>query len=97
MATEPVIPPASTLGALTRGLTVREVAWYLRLGRDRVRELIRRGELGAIDTGTARRGKPRWVILPHHLAEFARRQAATAAPKPAPRRRGPAAKDYYPD
>jgi hypothetical protein len=67
------------------------------MGRDRVRDLIRRGELGAIDTATVRCGKPRWVILPHHLTEFARRRAAAQAPKPTPRRRRPVPKDYYPD
>jgi excisionase family DNA binding protein len=76
---------------------VRETARYLRVGRDRVRDLIRRGDLGAIDTATGRNRKPRWVILPHHLAEFARRHAVAEAPRPTPRRRRPALKDYYPD
>jgi hypothetical protein len=65
------------------------------MSRDRVCAMIRRGELGAIDTGT--RGRPRLIILPHHLAEWERsRRAAVCPPRPTPRRRRPP-KDYYPD
>jgi excisionase family DNA binding protein len=81
--------------ARARGLTVRETARYLRIGRDRVRDLIRRGELGALNTAARRGGKPRYIVLPVHLEEFARRCRAVPAPKP--RRRRPTPIDYYPD
>jgi excisionase family DNA binding protein len=81
-----------------RGHTPAELARLLRVSPDRVRAWIKSGELGAIDTATHRCGKPRYVILPHHLAEFERRRAAaTPAGKPAPRRRRLVAVDYYPD
>jgi excisionase family DNA binding protein len=79
-----------------RGLTVREAARYLRLGRDTVRGLIRRGELGAVDTAP-RGGRPRLIILPHHLAEWERSRRATAPAPPSRRRKRAAVKDYYPD
>jgi hypothetical protein len=81
-----------------RGLTPNEVARLIRVSPDRVRAWIKSGELGAIDTAPHRCGKPRYVILPGHLAEFERRRrAATPAAKPAPRRRRAPVKDYYPD
>jgi hypothetical protein len=79
-----------------RGYTPAELGRLLRVRPDQVRAWIKSGELGAIDTARLRCGRPRFIILPHHLAEFERRRAA-AAPKPVPRRRRPAGKDYYPD
>jgi hypothetical protein len=75
------------------------VAAYLRISPDRVRAMILRGELSAINTSPNRCGKPRFVVLPHHLSEFERvRRAATTA-KPAPRRtrRPPGFIDYFQD
>ncbi len=78
----------------THGLTVPEVAAYLRVCRDRVRAMIRRGELGAVDVGT--RGRPRLIVLPHHLAEFTSRHSAATPPKPPRRRKANTLIDYYP-
>lgn len=81
----------------TQGMTPREVAKLLRVSRDRVRAWIKSGELGAINTAVTRCGKPQFVVLPHHLAEFARsRAAATRAPAPR-RKKRTAVVDYFPD
>jgi helix-turn-helix protein len=89
------LPPADLAGK--RGYTPREVARVLRVSPDRVRLWIKQGELSAINTATARCGKPRFVILPHHLAEFEASRRADAPAKPAPRRRrSPAGIDFYP-
>jgi excisionase family DNA binding protein len=79
-----------------RGLTVPELAKLLRVGQDKVRGWIRRGELAATDTGTP--GRPRLVILPSALAEFERsHRAGRAPPRPPPRPpRGRGERDYYP-
>jgi transposase len=69
-----------------RGLTVRDLAARYRVGPDKIRAWIRKGELKAIDTASSRVGKPRWVFLPHHLAEFERGREA-APPQPRRRRR----------
>ena len=69
-----------------RGLTVRETAAYLRIGPDRVRAMIRRGELGAISTATTRCGRPRFIILPQHLATYEQAHRVLT-PTPTPRRR----------
>lgn len=87
------VPPANTLA---HGYTPRELSKLLRVSPDRIRAWIRSGELGAIDTARHRCGKPRFIVLPHHLAEFERRRT-TAPPKRAPRRRRqPPAIDFYP-
>jgi excisionase family DNA binding protein len=77
-------------------MTPREVARLLRVGPDRVRAMIVRGDLAALNLGTARR--PRFVILPQHLDEFGRRRRAAAdPPRAARRRRLQTPVDYYPD
>jgi hypothetical protein len=82
---------------VTSGYTPRELAKALRVSPDRIRQWIVSGELGAIDTARLRCGKPRYVILPHHLDEFARRRAAAPPPNPARRRKRTGLVDYYPD
>jgi hypothetical protein len=82
---------------VARGLTPNELARLLRISPDRVRAFIVAGTLGAINVASTHCAKPRYVVLPHHLAEFERsRQAAT--PKPPPRRRKKTLEiDFYPD
>lgn len=91
--------PAPDADTAARGYTPNELARLLRVSPDRVRAWIHSGELAALDTARHRCGKPRYVILPQHLAEFERRRrAATPAAKPAPRRRKQTAEiDFYPD
>jgi hypothetical protein len=84
-----------TAGA--NGMTPREVARLLRISPDRVRAMIVRGELGAINTATVRCAKPRYVILPHHLAAFEQGRAAGPPPKSTRRRKKINMVDYYPD
>jgi transposase len=79
------------------GYTVRDVARRYRVGEDKVRGWIRRGELRAINTATVRCGKARYVILPEALAEFERSRAAAEPPKPPKRRRRTTDVDFYPD
>jgi hypothetical protein len=51
-------------GETSPGLTVRDVARRYRVGEDKVRGWIARGELAAINTATVMCGRPRWVIPP---------------------------------
>ncbi len=82
---------------LATGLTVPELARFLRVGEDTIRGWIRRGELAAINTASPL-GKPRFVVLPHHLVAFeASRQVVPAAKKATRRRKRTTEIDYYPD
>jgi hypothetical protein len=82
-----------------RGITPAEFARRYRTGEDRVRAMIRRGELGALDLAPSRLGRPRYLIMPAHIEAFERRHAAaTPAARPAPKRRRPAGfVDFFPD
>jgi excisionase family DNA binding protein len=80
-----------------RGLTTTEVAQLLRISPDKVRALITSGELGAIDTSNRRRcRRPRFIVLPSHLAQFEHRRRVVE-PQAAPRRRKQVVKDFFPD
>jgi len=81
----------------TPGLTVKEFARRYRVGEDKVRGWIRRGELRAVNTATALCGKPRWVIPFDALAEFENRRAGGSPPKPPRRKRRTVKIDYFPD
>jgi hypothetical protein len=79
-----------------RGWTPNELARLLRVSPDRVREWVKAGIIGAVNVSAHDCGRPRYVILPHHLAEFEKRRAAAPPPKPQRRRRKAAAVDYFP-
>ncbi len=76
------VTPMSDMPSVA-GLTVRDLARRFRVNPDKVRLWIRRGELRAVNTATARCGRPRWVGSPDALAEFERRR--TSGPPPRPR------------
>src|SRR5262249_33837745 len=64
------------------GVTVSEFSRRYRVGEDKVRGWIDRGELRAINTATALCGRPRWVIPPEALMEFEQRRRGGPAEKP---------------
>jgi excisionase family DNA binding protein len=80
-----------------RGCTVAEVAKLYRVSEDKIRNWIKNGRLGAINTANTRCGKPRFVVLSHHLAEFERVNSVAPPPKPPRRRKRTAEIDFYPD
>jgi transposase len=82
---------------LPRGYTVRELAQVWRVSPDRIRAWIARGELTALNTADAACGRPRYVILPHHLAAWEQRHRAGPTPKPPRRRNQTDMVDYFPD
>jgi hypothetical protein len=88
---------APTATQAIRGLTPNELARVLRVSPDRIRAWIKAGQLQAINTASTVCGRPRYVVLPHHLAEFEARRLAGSPPKPPRRRRAAAQIDFYPD
>jgi hypothetical protein len=84
---------------LTRGYTVADLALRWRMGADKIRGLIRRGELPAINTSSVRCGKPRFVVLPEVAHDYEQTLAvSTPPPKPTPRRkRTEQLVDYFAD
>jgi transposase len=83
---------------LAAGLTVRDVARRYRVGEDKVRGWIKRGELSAMNTADRRCARPRFVVTAESLAEFERRRQAATPDAPKPRRRKRTNEiDFYPD
>ena len=82
---------------LERGLTPNEFARVYRLGPDRVRSMIARGELQAINTAKVRCGKPRWVIMPWHAQQWEESRRAVVIKSPRRRRKRVDCEDFYPD
>ncbi len=79
------------------GFTTAEVAKRYRVGEDKVRGWIRRGELLAVNTSATMSGKPRWVVTAEALADFEKRRAGGQPPKPERRRCRTGQRDFYPD
>jgi excisionase family DNA binding protein len=87
---------AAGLSEMMHGLTTRELARYLRISPDRVRAMIMSGELGAINTSAAQCGRPRYIVLPEHLASWVRQRSTSPPPKRAGRQKPKLPVDYYP-
>ena len=79
------------------GLTVREVAKRYRVGPDKVRGWIRRGELAAINTADVACGRPRFVVTSEAIQQFEKRRAAAEPQNRNARPRRRTVKDYFPD
>lgn len=80
------------------GLTVRDLALRFRVGEDKVRGWIKRGELSAINTADRRCARPRFVVTAEALAEFERRRHAATPNAPKPKRRKKTTYiDFFPD
>jgi hypothetical protein len=72
-----------------RGYTTREMARMLRCSSDSIRTMIRSGKLGAINLRQTKTGKPRFIVMPEHLAAFVEANKVYVAPKTERRRRRP--------
>jgi excisionase family DNA binding protein len=91
-------PPVKTqLPLPTHGMTPKELARLLRVNADKVRGWIKSGVIGAVNVAGHQCGKPRFIVLPHHLEDFLSKRSAGPPPKPPRRRRRTDFVDFYPD
>jgi excisionase family DNA binding protein len=79
-----------------RGYTTSDAARLLRVSEDKIRQWLRSGELQGINTAGPRANKPRFVILPEAIQQFAAARSA-ATPKTTQRKRRLVKVDYFPD
>ena len=81
------------------GYTVLDLAARWRIGGDRIRAMIQRGELAALNVSPSKAGKPRFVVTAEEVERWeARHRVAEPRRLRAPRRkRPPAMIDFYPD
>jgi hypothetical protein len=80
-----------------RGFTVRDLARRWRVGEDKVRGFLARGELVGLNVAAHLAGKPQWRITFESVALFERRRTSAPPPKPPRRRKRSPMVDYYPD
>jgi excisionase family DNA binding protein len=88
--------PAETPLSPAAGYTPNELAKLLRVSPDKIRLWINRGELQAVNVADHHCGRPRFVILPHHLTEFEKRRTAGPTPKPTRKKKRTKQVDFYP-
>ena len=86
-----------TADAPLAGYTVSDLCRRWRIGPDKVRAFLRRGELIGVNVATNLSGKPLWRITAESVERFERRRSSEPPPKPPRRRRRSALVDYYPD
>lgn len=79
------------------GLTVADVARRYRVGEDKVRRWIARGELKAINRADSLLSRPRWVVPPEALADFEKLRCGGPQPKPTKKRRQAGVIEFYHD
>jgi excisionase family DNA binding protein len=80
-----------------RGYTTADAAKLLRVSEDKIRAWIRAGELAAVNTAGPSSVKPRFVILPQAIEQFAAARSPAKPSKVAPRKRRTVRVDYFPD
>jgi hypothetical protein len=79
------------------GYTVADLCRRWKVGADKVRGFLRRGELVGVNVASGLSGKPQWRITPESVERFEQRRSAAPPAKPTRRRRRKELIDYYPD
>jgi hypothetical protein len=79
------------------GFTVTDLCRRWRIGPDKIRSFLRRGELVGVNVAASLSGKPQWRITAESVERSERRRSSVPPPKPPRRRRRAAVIDYYPD
>jgi hypothetical protein len=78
------------------GFTVADLARRWRIGEDKVRAFLRRGELAGVNVAANLAAKPQWRVTVDSVEKFEQRRSSAPPPPRARRRRRAEATDYYP-
>src|SRR5262249_50226894 len=81
------VMPSAALQSGAGSVTVSDFAQRYRVGEDKIRAWIARGELRAINTAATLAGRPRWVIPPEAVKEFEAKRMGGVVSAPARNRR----------
>jgi hypothetical protein len=85
-------PPADA------GYTVADLERRWRIGGEKIRSFLRKGELIGVNVATNLSGRPQWRITADSVELFERRRSSAPPPKPARIRKNRRDLiDYYPD
>ena len=88
---------SSNATASPAGYTVAALCRRWRVGADKVRGFIRRGELLAVNLASHLSGKPQWRITPEAVAAFEARRTSAPPPKTPRRKKRTGEIDFFPD
>ncbi len=80
-----------------QGFTVAELCRRWRVGGDKVRAFLRRGELVGVNVAANLSARPQWRVTPESVQSFEQRRSSAPPPKPPRRRRRTELVDYYAD
>jgi hypothetical protein len=83
--------------ATPAGFRVADLCRRWKVGPDKIRGFLRRGELAGVNVAATLSGKPQWRITPESVERFEQRRAAGPRPSPAKRVRRRTGVDFYPD
>ena len=78
------------------GYSVADLCRRWKVGGDKIRAFLRRGELVGVNLAADLSHKPQWRITADSVERFEQRRSSAPPPKPQ-RRRKPAMVDYYAD
>jgi hypothetical protein len=90
MSTDTDLSPA-------RGYSVADLCRRWRIGADKIRAFLRKGELVGVNVAGSLVARPLWRVTRESVERFEARRSSAPPPKPPPRRKQAAAIDYYPD
>lgn len=80
-----------------QGFSVADLCLRWKIGADKIRSFLRRGELVGVNLASNLSAKPQWRITRESVEAFERRRSSAPPPKLIRRRRRLAKVDYYPD
>ncbi len=80
-----------------RGYSVTDLCIRWKVGADKIRAFLRRGELVGVNLATNLSARRQWRITSESVERFERRRTSTPPPKPARRHRRRQEIDFYPD
>jgi hypothetical protein len=89
------LPPADTLPA-GMGFTVADLCRRWRIGGDKIRSFLRKGELVGVNVATNMSARPQWRITRESVKIFENRRGSAPPPKPQRPRRRTELTDFYP-
>jgi hypothetical protein len=82
---------------LPHGYTVAALCRRWRIGADKLRGFIKRGELVAVNLASHLSAKPQWRVMPEEVERFEQRRTSAPPPKPQRQRRRREMIDFFPD
>ena len=80
-----------------KGYSVADLCHRWKIGGDKVRSFLRRGELVGVNLAGSLSAKPQWRITPEEVERFEKRRSSAPLPKTTRRRRQREATDFFPD